>query len=58
MYGNSVVAKAEYRNTPNGKGEAAFVFATKPYEVPEGEQIKSVTLPTDGDLHIFALGLG
>ncbi|QFZ78518.1 alpha-1,2-mannosidase [Streptomyces fagopyri] len=58
VYGNSVVAKTEYRNTPNGKGEAVFVFATRPYEVPAGKRIKSVTLPEDGNLHLFALGLG
>ncbi|MGW3160774.1 GH92 family glycosyl hydrolase [Streptomyces sp. NPDC001089] len=58
VFGNSVVARTEYRNTPNGKGDPVFVFATRPYEVPEGKQIKSVTLPKEGDLHLFALGLG
>ncbi|WP_343244937.1 GH92 family glycosyl hydrolase [Streptomyces sp. SID14478] len=59
VHGNTVVAKAAYRNTPNGKGaDTVFVFATKPYEVPDGKHIKSVTLPKDGDLHVFSVGLG
>lgn len=58
VYGNTVVARTEYRNSAGGKGDAAFVFATKPYEVPDGKQIKSVTLPKEGELHIFSVGLG
>nr|WP_168720760.1 GH92 family glycosyl hydrolase [Streptomyces sp. SAT1]ANO42608.1 alpha-1,2-mannosidase [Streptomyces sp. SAT1] len=58
VYGNTVVARTEYRNTPHGKGEPVYVFATRPYEIPDGKQLKSVTLPKDGNLHVFSLGLG
>ncbi|WP_416979812.1 GH92 family glycosyl hydrolase [Streptomyces sp. T028] len=58
VYGNTVVAKTQYRNTPNGKGAPVYVFATQPYEVPEGKRIASVTLPKEGDLHVFSVALG
>ncbi|MEV1026271.1 hypothetical protein [Streptomyces sp. NPDC050264] len=58
VLGNTVVAKTEHRNSPGGKGDPAYVFASKPYEVPEGKRIAAVTLPEEGNLHVFSVGLG
>ncbi|WP_245573159.1 GH92 family glycosyl hydrolase [Amycolatopsis benzoatilytica] len=58
VFGNSLVARAAYRNQPGGRGSGASVYATKPLEIPAGKKIAAVTLPTDPDLHVFALGLG
>ncbi|MEU6357336.1 GH92 family glycosyl hydrolase [Streptomyces sp. NPDC047072] len=58
VYGNTVVARTQYRNTPGGKGAPVYVFATQPYDVPEGKRIASVTLPKNGNLHVFSVGLG
>ncbi|RFU84406.1 alpha-1,2-mannosidase [Streptomyces triticagri] len=59
VFGNTVVAKTAYRNSPDGKSDkAAYVYATKPYEIPAGKRIASVTLPKNTDLHVFSIGLG
>lgn len=58
VFGNTTVARTDHRNQSGGAGPAAYVFATKPYDVPEGKHIKSVTLPDNGNLHVFAVGLG
>ncbi|WP_237536528.1 GH92 family glycosyl hydrolase [Streptomyces sp. SID5785] len=58
VFGNTVVARTDHRNSPGGKGDPAYVFATEPFQVPDGKHIKSVTLPEDADLHVFTLGLG
>ncbi|MFJ5516606.1 GH92 family glycosyl hydrolase [Streptomyces griseoluteus] len=57
QYGNEVVAKAAYRNVAGADKDpvATYVFATKPFAAPEGKEIRSVKLPDDGDLHVFAL---
>ncbi|WP_329123743.1 GH92 family glycosyl hydrolase [Streptomyces sp. NBC_01465] len=57
VFGNTVVGKAP-RNQGGGQGGPAYVFATTPFQVPDGKQIKSVTLPKDGELHVFSVGLG
>ncbi|WP_371789776.1 GH92 family glycosyl hydrolase [Streptomyces sp. NBC_01471] len=58
VFGNTLVARAAYRNQSGGTGGAASIFATAPFEVPGGKQIKSVTLPKNPQLHVFAVGLG
>ncbi|MFF9394253.1 GH92 family glycosyl hydrolase [Streptomyces griseoluteus] len=57
QYGNEVVAKAAYRNVAGADKDpvATYVFVTKPFAAPEGKEIRSVRLPDDGDLHVFAL---
>ncbi|MFF9359669.1 GH92 family glycosyl hydrolase [Streptomyces griseoluteus] len=57
QYGNEVVAKAAYRNVAGADKDpvATYVFVTKPFAAPEGKEIRSVKLPDDGDLHVFAL---
>ncbi|MEU4928922.1 GH92 family glycosyl hydrolase, partial [Streptomyces yokosukanensis] len=56
-YGNEVVARTPYRNAAGAGREpvAAYVFATRPYQAPAGRRIKSVRLPGDPGLHVFAL---
>ncbi|WP_405682636.1 hypothetical protein [Streptomyces sp. NBC_00057] len=56
--GNALVAGADHRDQAGGNGYAVHVFATTSFQVPEDERIKSVTLPRNLDLHIFATGLG
>ncbi|MFD7660897.1 glycoside hydrolase domain-containing protein, partial [Actinosynnema sp. NPDC059797] len=58
-YGNAVVATTPYRNQSGGGGEevATHIFATKTYTAPEGKVLRSVTLPTDDDLHVFAVAV-
>ncbi|MFD9701782.1 GH92 family glycosyl hydrolase [Lentzea sp. NPDC059081] len=56
VFGNTQVARAEYRNRPKGPEPGASVFATTPFEAPEGKQIASVTLPTNANIHVFAIG--
>ncbi|MEW1692177.1 glycoside hydrolase domain-containing protein [Streptomyces sp. NPDC091263] len=58
VLGNALVARTDHRNQSGGSGPAAYVFATTPFDVPEGKQVKSVTLPHNPDLHVFAVGLG
>ncbi|MFF9601931.1 GH92 family glycosyl hydrolase [Streptomyces sp. NPDC014684] len=59
-YGNEVVAKAAYRNVAGADKDpvATYVFATKPVTAPDGRAVRSVTLPHDTDLHVFALATG
>ncbi|MFJ8672213.1 GH92 family glycosyl hydrolase [Streptomyces sp. NPDC093589] len=57
VFGNTVVARTAYSNEDAGKGAAAEVFATRPFTVPDGKRIASVTLPKDSALHVFAVGL-
>lgn len=58
VYGNTLVARAAYRNQPGGPGGPASIYATSPFVVPAGKQLASVTLPVEADLHVFAVGLG
>lgn len=58
VFDNTVVARTDHRNESGGSGPAAYVFATAPFSVPDGKRIKSVTLPDNANLHIFAVGLG
>lgn len=58
VFGNTVVAHTAYRNQASGQGPSAFVYATEPFRVPAGKHLKSVTLPENDKLHVFALGLG
>ncbi len=61
-FGNTVVAKAPYRLAGTAKdGAIPFLFATKPYRIPDGKTVASVTLPQqagaerDGRIHVFAV---
>ncbi|SFE06130.1 alpha-1,2-mannosidase, putative [Actinacidiphila alni] len=58
VLGNSLVAKTDHRNERDKTGVAAYVFATTPFTVPTGKHLKSVTLPDNTSLHVFAIGLG
>ncbi|MET7685406.1 glycoside hydrolase domain-containing protein, partial [Streptomyces sp. NPDC005423] len=59
QYGNEVVARTAYRNVAGADKDpvATYVFATKPFAAPDGRAVKSVTLPDDADLHVFALAV-
>ena len=56
-YGNVVVAKTPYRNQIGGGNELVVtnIFATKTFTAPDGKVLKSVKLPTNGGLHVFAI---
>ncbi|HEX7303576.1 GH92 family glycosyl hydrolase [Lentzea sp.] len=56
VFGNTLVARAEYRNRPKGPEPGASIFATTPFDAPEGKVIASVTLPSNANLHVFAIG--
>ncbi|MFD5073448.1 GH92 family glycosyl hydrolase [Streptomyces sp. NPDC058371] len=56
VFDNSVVAKTEYRNP--GHGGPAYIYATKPFEAPDGRTVKSVTLPENVNMHLFGIGVG
>jgi hypothetical protein len=58
VFDNTVVAHPEYRNQLGGRGGPAYVYATKPFQVPDGKRIASVTLPDQVNLHLFGIGLG
>ncbi|MGO1051445.1 GH92 family glycosyl hydrolase [Crossiella sp. CA198] len=58
VFGNTVLAHPKYRNVSSGGTGPAFVFATTPYDAPAGKTIASVTLPSDRQLHLFAIGTG
>ncbi|CAL9587492.1 GH92 family glycosyl hydrolase [Streptomyces sp. enrichment culture] len=60
QYGNEVVARTPYRNVAGAGRDpvATYVFATRPFTAPEGKRIAAVTLPRDGDLHVFTLAVG
>ncbi|MFJ5986270.1 GH92 family glycosyl hydrolase [Lentzea sp. NPDC092896] len=58
VFGNTVVAHPRYRNVNWGGTGPAFVFATAPFDAPEGKTIAAVTLPSDKQIHLFALGTG
>ncbi|MEU9211096.1 GH92 family glycosyl hydrolase [Streptomyces sp. NPDC048415] len=55
-FDNTVVARTAYRNP--GHGGPAYVFATKPFQAPDGKRIASVTLPENVNLHLFGIGVG
>lgn len=59
QYGNVTVAEAAYRNVAGADKDpvATYVFATKPFEAPAGRTVRSVTLPDNADLHVFALAV-
>jgi predicted alpha-1,2-mannosidase len=62
-YGNVVVAKTAYRLQGTSRDSARpFLFATTPYQIPEGKTLVSVTLPAQtgdpgsaGRVHVFAV---
>jgi PKD repeat protein len=62
-FGNIVVAKSAYRLHGTDKDAAVpFLFATAPYQIPDGKTAVSVTLPkqtgdpgTAGRIHVFAI---
>ncbi|WP_434439642.1 GH92 family glycosyl hydrolase [Lentzea sp. E54] len=56
-YGNVIVAATPYRNQLGGGNEkvATHIFATKTYVAPEGKTLQGVTLPEDGNMHVFAI---
>ncbi|SES16711.1 GH92 family glycosyl hydrolase [Lentzea albida] len=57
VFGNTLVARAGYRNRPNGPEPGALVFATAPFDAPAGKRIASITLPSNANMHLFAIGL-
>lgn len=58
MFDNTVVARADHRHESGRRGPATYVFGTAPFSVPDGTRIKSVTLPDNANLHVFAVGIG
>ncbi|WP_439658713.1 GH92 family glycosyl hydrolase [Lentzea sp. HUAS TT2] len=56
VFGNTVVAHPRYRNVNRGGTGPAFIFATTPFDAPEGKTIAGVTLPSDKQIHLFAIG--
>ncbi|MEU5640226.1 GH92 family glycosyl hydrolase [Streptomyces milbemycinicus] len=60
QYGNVTVARTPYRNISGGDKDVvdAYIFATKAFRAPDGKTIKSVTLPDNADLHVFAIARG
>ena len=62
-YGNIVVAKSAYRLYGTDRDSAQpFLFATAPYQIPDGKTLVSVTLPAQsgdpgsaGRIHVFAV---
>ncbi|MFJ1989947.1 GH92 family glycosyl hydrolase [Streptomyces asiaticus] len=60
QYGNVTVARTPYRNISGGDKDVvdAYIFATKAFRAPEGKTIKTVTLPDNADLHVFAVARG
>ncbi|MEV7324113.1 GH92 family glycosyl hydrolase [Streptomyces sp. NPDC093970] len=60
QYGNETVARTAYRNVAGADKDpvATYVFATRPFEAPPGRTIRSVRLPDNADLHVFALATG
>jgi predicted alpha-1,2-mannosidase len=62
-FGNIIVAKSAYRlQGTNKDGAQPFLFATTPYQIPEGKTLVSVTLPTQtgdpgsvGRIHVFTI---
>ncbi|MGI5400982.1 GH92 family glycosyl hydrolase [Streptomyces sp. CA-135486] len=60
QYGNETVARTAYRNVSGGDKDVvdAYVFATKAFHAPAGKTIRSVTLPDNQDIHVFAVALG
>lgn len=60
QYDNVTVARTPYRNISGGDKDVvdAYIFATKAFRAPDGKTIKSVTLPDNADLHVFAIARG
>ncbi|MEU9412630.1 GH92 family glycosyl hydrolase [Streptomyces sp. NPDC048281] len=60
QYGNEIVATTAYRNVAGADKDPVptHVFATRPFTAPDGRTVKSVRLPGNGDLHVFALATG
>jgi hypothetical protein len=56
-YGNVIVAKTPYRNQIGGGNEqvVTHIFATRTYTAPAGKVLRSVQLPVNGGLHVFAI---
>lgn len=59
QYGNEIVARAAYRNVAGADRDPVdtYVFATRPFSAPAGKTIARVTLPEDGDLHVFTVAV-
>src|SRR5581483_7146951 len=56
--GESIAIITTYRNTPSGQdtGQSWYVYATS-VSLSAGKTIQSLTLPNDGQLHLFALAV-
>ncbi|HEY7047708.1 MAG TPA: GH92 family glycosyl hydrolase [Jatrophihabitantaceae bacterium] len=55
-FGNVVVAKSAYRLSGGGQdADMPFLFATAPFAIPAGQHVASVTLPSSGAIHVFAI---
>ncbi|MFE7790516.1 hypothetical protein [Streptomyces sp. NPDC057460] len=57
VFDNTVVARTDHRKESGGRGPTC-VIATAPFSVPDGKRIKSVTLPDNANVYVFAVGLG
>jgi hypothetical protein len=59
-YENRVLARTPYRNRNGGETDlvTTYIFATKPFTVPAGRQVASVTLPVENRIHVFAIATG
>jgi hypothetical protein len=57
QFGNLVVAKTPYRNLSAGERDvvATYMLATAPFTVPTGKQAAGVQLPSNTDIHVFAV---
>jgi predicted alpha-1,2-mannosidase len=55
-FGNIVVAKSAYRLHSGAQdADVPFLFSTVPFAIPAGKQVASVTLPSSGAIHLFAI---
>jgi hypothetical protein len=58
VFGNTVVAHPRYRNVTWGGTGPAFVFATTPFDAPDGKTIASVMFPANKQIDLFAISTG
>jgi hypothetical protein len=55
-FGNIVVAKSAYRLHFGAQdADMPFLFSTVPFAIPAGKHVASVTLPSSGAIHVFAI---
>lgn len=54
-YGARAVATVKVRNSPDGPGHGEFKVFYNSVPLDPGKTVRSLTLPTETDLHVFAL---